>query len=54
MNGLETLVSMPHGCGEQLMVSTAPNVFILKSLRSTGLLTKETEDKCKKYLLAGK
>ncbi|XP_055890837.1 CD109 antigen-like isoform X2 [Biomphalaria glabrata] len=35
LSGLENLVSIPFGCGEQNMISTVPNIFGLKYIRGT-------------------
>lgn len=53
LDNVENLIGMPYGCGEQQMLTTAPNVYILRYLRATGSLKIETETKCKKYLLSG-
>lgn len=53
-SGLEKLIQMPSGCGEQTMLSLAPNVFILDYLNSTGALTPAIETKCKGYILSGR
>lgn len=36
LHGLGSLLKMPYGCGEQNMLSFAPDVYILKYLQSTG------------------
>ncbi|KAM8846122.1 CD109 antigen [Synchiropus picturatus] len=35
-SGLENLVQMPSGCGEQNMIRLAPNVYVLQYLSETG------------------
>ena len=34
LDNLENLLKMPFGCGEQNMVNFAPNIFIMKYLKS--------------------
>ncbi|KAM9798280.1 CD109 antigen [Neosynchiropus ocellatus] len=36
ISGLENLVQMPSGCGEQNMIRFAPNVYVLQYLTETG------------------
>ncbi|XP_052786996.1 CD109 antigen-like [Mya arenaria] len=45
IDGLQRLLKMPHGCGEQNMVDFAPDVYIAKYLKTVGQLTKEVEGK---------
>lgn len=54
LNGLDQLIQIPNGCGEQTMLNLAPIVHILAYLRSTGLLNAQIESKCKAYMLSGK
>ncbi|KAG9493736.1 hypothetical protein GDO78_001552 [Eleutherodactylus coqui] len=35
INGLESLIDMPYGCGEQNMINFAPNIYILQYLTAT-------------------
>uniref|UniRef100_S4RX82 CD109 molecule n=1 Tax=Petromyzon marinus TaxID=7757 RepID=S4RX82_PETMA len=36
ISGLERLVQMPYGCGEQNMINFAPNIYVIKYLTATG------------------
>ncbi|KAK3099338.1 hypothetical protein FSP39_002832 [Pinctada imbricata] len=51
--GLEDLLRMSYGCGEQNMINFAPNVFVTKYLNATNRLTPEQEERAKGYLLDG-
>jgi CD109 antigen len=53
MDGLESLLQMPFGCGEQNMVLFAPNVFVTKYLRETGQLKPEIMAKAETLMLTG-
>ncbi|CAG0894419.1 unnamed protein product [Darwinula stevensoni] len=41
LQGLKKLVRVPTGCGEQNMITLAPNIFVLQYLESTGQLKAE-------------
>ncbi|XP_063596596.1 alpha-2-macroglobulin-like protein 1 [Penaeus indicus] len=45
IENLGSLIPMPYGCGEQNMVTFAPNVFIMQYLRATGQDTPENTEK---------
>ncbi|OQP62647.1 hypothetical protein A3860_26920 [Niastella vici] len=53
LNGIESMLSEPHGCFEQTSSSTYPNVFILKYLREAGKSKPEIEKKALAYIEAG-
>ncbi|XP_073826198.1 thioester-containing protein 1 allele S1-like [Musca autumnalis] len=55
IKNLNSLVSMPTGCGEQNMVNFAPNVLVLQYLRATGKYYKERQlaAKAKRYIEIG-
>lgn len=53
LNGIESMLSEPHGCFEQTSSSTYPNVFILKYLREAGKSRPEIEKKALEYIEAG-
>ncbi|KAM8953041.1 LOW QUALITY PROTEIN: CD109 antigen-like [Pelodytes ibericus] len=38
INGLESLIQMPCGCGEQNMINFAPNIYVLQYLTATNQL----------------
>ena len=50
---LDSLLQLPHGCGEQNMIRFAPNVYVLNYLASTGQLTRDVEEKALNLLLTG-
>jgi CD109 antigen len=53
MSGLEALIQMPFGCGEQNMIVFAPDVFITKYLRDSGQLKVEIMAKAEKLMITG-
>lgn len=53
LNNLDHLISMPGGCGEQNMLSLAPDISIYQYLQSANLLTVALKSKLEKYIAAG-
>ena len=53
IDGLEGLLQMPFGCGEQNMVLFAPNVFVADYLRDTGQIKPEVMAKAERMMLTG-
>lgn len=53
IEGLQNLIRMPHGCGEQNMVDFAPDVYIAKYLQSRGNLDVSTMERIKTALVEG-
>ncbi|XP_069091776.1 CD109 antigen-like [Pleurodeles waltl] len=53
VDGLESLIQMPYGCGEQNMINFCPNIYILKYLEATGQTTPTIKDKAINYMTAG-
>ncbi|KAK3607698.1 hypothetical protein CHS0354_016722 [Potamilus streckersoni] len=53
INGLENLLQMSYGCGEQNMINFAPNVFVSNYLKTVGSLTPHLESKVKDFILKG-
>ena len=53
IDGLEELIQMPFGCGEQNMILFAPDVFITKYLRESGQLKPEIMAKAEKLMITG-
>ncbi|KAL3881063.1 hypothetical protein ACJMK2_033259 [Sinanodonta woodiana] len=53
INGLENLLQMSYGCGEQNMINFAPNVFISMYLKTINGLQSEMEVKAKDLLIKG-
>ncbi|XP_061165105.1 CD109 antigen-like [Saccostrea echinata] len=53
INGVDSLLRMPYGCGEQNMLNFAPNIFVQKYLTITNNLTPNLEKKAKEYMIKG-
>jgi CD109 antigen len=53
IDGLEELLQMPFGCGEQNMIVFAPDVFITKYLEESGQLKPEIMAKAEKLMITG-
>ena len=53
IEGLDQLLQMPYGCGEQNMVLLAPDVFIARYLKETNQLKPEVMAKVEKLMITG-
>ncbi len=53
IDGLDSLLQMPMGCGEQNMILFAPDVYITKYLQSSGQLKPEIMAKAEKLMITG-
>ena len=53
IDGLEGLLRMPFGCGEQNMILFAPNVFVANYLRDTGQVKPEVMAKAESLMITG-
>jgi CD109 antigen len=53
MEGLEELIQMPFGCGEQNMMLFAPDVYITRYLEESGQLKPEILAKAEKLMITG-
>ncbi|HET7035623.1 MAG TPA: alpha-2-macroglobulin family protein, partial [Thermomicrobiaceae bacterium] len=53
MDGLDSLLRMPFGCGEQNMILFAPNVFVTQYLKATAQLKTEVLAKADVMMLTG-
>lgn len=53
IEGLESLLQMPFGCGEQNMILFAPNVFVTRYLQETGQARAEVLAKAELLMLTG-
>ncbi|XP_069829442.1 CD109 antigen-like [Dendropsophus ebraccatus] len=53
ISGLESLIEMPHGCGEQNMINFAPNIYILQYLIATNQLTQEIKERAINFMEQG-
>ncbi|WAR21624.1 CD109-like protein [Mya arenaria] len=53
ISGLDKLLRLPTGCGEQNMIKFAPNIFIIKYLEATDNLDATIMNKAKKFMETG-
>ncbi|TFH34967.1 MAG: alpha-2-macroglobulin, partial [Dehalococcoidia bacterium] len=53
LEGLEALIQMPFGCGEQNMILFAPNVYVTRYLEESGQLKPEIMAKAEKMMVTG-
>jgi CD109 antigen len=53
IDGLDALLQMPSGCGEQNMILFAPDVYITRYLRDSGQLKPEIMAKAEKLMITG-
>ena len=53
LEGLEGLLRMPFGCGEQNMILFAPNVFVARYLQETGQLKPGVMAKAERLMVTG-
>ncbi len=53
INGIEDLLGMPYGCGEQNMMFFVPDVLILKYLKSTQQVNPEIQAKAEMFINTG-
>lgn len=51
--GLENLLHMPMGCGEQTMMFLAPNVYVLQYLSKTKQVTADIESRAYEMIQSG-
>ena len=54
LSNLDSILTMPTGCGEQNMIKFAPNIYVLQYLTRTNQLTKAIEDKALEFLRVGR
>ena len=53
ISGLERLLQIPTGCGEQNMITLAPNVFVAKYLLARKKMTPELRERIVNNMLVG-
>ncbi|XP_053406548.1 CD109 antigen-like [Mercenaria mercenaria] len=53
IEGLQNLINLPNGCGEQTMLNLAPDVFLTKYMNVTGQLTRAVEDRALQFIRSG-
>ncbi|XP_075940084.1 CD109 antigen [Anarhichas minor] len=53
ISGLDSLILMPYGCGEQNMINFAPNVYVLQYLSAVGQADQETTERAVDFMMKG-
>ncbi len=53
LEGLENLLQMPYGCGEQNMILFAPNIYVARYLEATGQVKPEVMAKAEFLMTTG-
>lgn len=54
ISGLDSLIQMPYGCGEQNMIHFAPNIYVLQYLSATGQADQDITDTATTYMMKGR
>ena len=54
INGLDSLIRMTYGCGEQNMINFAPNIYVLDYLTKKKQLTENLKEKALSFMRQGK
>ena len=54
IGGLDSLIQLPAGCGEQNMINLAPNIYVLQYLNATGQADQDTVDRAVDYMMKGR
>ena len=53
LSGLDQLLHLPMGCGEQNMLLFAPNIYVLEYLTNTQQLTPSLQEKALGFMRTG-
>ncbi|XP_063297810.1 CD109 antigen-like [Pelobates fuscus] len=53
IDGLESLIQMPYGCGEQNMINFAPNIYVLQYLTATKQIKEDIRKKAISFMEQG-
>jgi len=53
LSGLDSLLAMPMGCGEQNMLLFAPNIYVMQYLNKTNRLTPDIQSKALSHMQIG-
>ncbi|XP_055965928.1 CD109 antigen [Sorex fumeus] len=53
INGLDSLIRMPYGCGEQNMINFAPNIYVLDYMTKRRQLSENLKEKALSYMRQG-
>jgi hypothetical protein len=54
LDGLDELLRLPTGCGEQNMLNFAPNIFVMQYLEATRQLTPTIKTKAVEFMMTGR
>lgn len=54
INGLDSLVKKPYGCGEQNMITFTPNIFVRRYLERMNKITPHLRVKTNEFMLMGR
>ncbi|CAH1797987.1 unnamed protein product [Owenia fusiformis] len=53
LSNIAKLIRLPTGCGEQTMLSFAPNIYIMEYLQATNQLTDKLKETSEEYMIKG-
>lgn len=53
ISGLDRLIKMPYGCGEQNMLNFAPTIFVTEYLQNAGQLSVDLKSKSLGFMEKG-
>ncbi|PVD21662.1 hypothetical protein C0Q70_17461 [Pomacea canaliculata] len=53
VDGVEEILRMPTGCGEQNLIYLGPNVYVMRYLKATGRLSSNAEKKARAFVRQG-
>uniref|UniRef100_A0A8D3A5V8 CD109 molecule n=1 Tax=Scophthalmus maximus TaxID=52904 RepID=A0A8D3A5V8_SCOMX len=53
ISGLDSLIQIPRGCGEQNMINFAPNIYVLQYLSATGQAEHDVTQRARDYMTRG-
>jgi hypothetical protein len=53
LSGLDHLLTMPTGCGEQNMITFTPNIYVMQYLQATSQATGDIETKALEFMRTG-
>ncbi|XP_064187386.1 CD109 antigen-like isoform X2 [Anguilla rostrata] len=53
LSGLESLIQMPYGCGEQNMIHFAPSIYVLQYLTITGQVEEAVYSRAIQFMMEG-
>lgn len=53
LSGLDHLLKLPTGCGEQNMINFSPNIFVMQYLKATSQVTSDIETKALDFMRTG-